>query len=299
MTTYIANVTYKVRANILWPPPKHTHTHTPSLALLALLLAELHRRDASREGHDVVAGSHRRRRSQGRPPPPSHPPRPTGYQIRYPVPRPRPLRLRSSWGPRPRPAPCARRLWLVWHRDMARRTSDIHPPSFIRKKLVLGEADTWLATSPLRVVLLAVFWLAQLAVLWKGCAPAPILISLASLLLSWAYVKAGGLGPMLNQPIKLSPAEFWALFFPSLTANVGSWGAMALSISDFTRYARSQRDQVLGQLGLPLFMGSFSFVGLAVTSSTAVMLRAHHLEQPRQSLIRHRRRVDHDVRYSG
>lgn len=97
---------------------------------------------------------------------------------------------------------------------------------------------------------------------------APILVALASLLLTWACIEAGGLGPMLSQPSRLSPSEFWALFFPSLTANVGSWAAMALSMPDFTRYARSQRDQVLGQLGLPLFMGSFAFVGLAVTSST-------------------------------
>ena len=41
-------------------------------------------------------------------------------------------------------------------------------------------------------------------------------------------------------------------FIPSLTGMVGFWATVALNIPDFTRYARSQRDQMLGQaLGLP------------------------------------------------
>ncbi|CAL9781749.1 unnamed protein product, partial [Musa acuminata subsp. burmannicoides] len=137
----------------------------------------------------------------------------------------------------------------------------------------------WLATSPLELAAFLLFWAAQLVLLWKGMhgiralqkISAPILALLAALLLGWAYCSAGGFGPMLSLPPRLSPPEFWALFFPSLTANVGSWAAVALSIPDFSRYARSQADQVAGQLGLPLFMGAFAFVGLAVTSSTMVI----------------------------
>lgn len=49
---------------------------------------------------------------------------------------------------------------------------------------------------------------------------------------------------------------------PLVTANVGFWGTVSLNVSDFTRFARSQKDQVLGQaLGLPLFMALFTFLG--------------------------------------
>src|SRR5207245_2606490 len=66
--------------------------------------------------------------------------------------------------------------------------------------------------------------------------------------------------------------EFWAFFFPALTANVGFWATLSLNIPDFSRYAYSQRDQVLGQaLGLPTTMGLFAFIGVAVTSATIVI----------------------------
>lgn len=100
---------------------------------------------------------------------------------------------------------------------------------------------------------------------------APILILLVSALLGWAYFMAGGFGPMLSLPSRLSGAQFWAVFFPSLTANISFWATVAVNIPDFTRYARSQKDQILGQIGLPFFMAVFTFAGLAVTSSTEVI----------------------------
>ena len=100
---------------------------------------------------------------------------------------------------------------------------------------------------------------------------APILIILTSCLVVWCYVKAGGFGPMLSLSSRLSRSEFWSLFFPSLTANIGFWATVALNIPDFTRYAKSQADQAIGQIGLPISMGVFTFVGVAVTSSTQVI----------------------------
>ena len=57
-----------------------------------------------------------------------------------------------------------------------------------------------------------------------------------------------------------------------MTANVGYWATLSLNIPDFTRYARSQRSQALGQaLGLPTTMTGFAFIGVAVTSATIVV----------------------------
>lgn len=137
----------------------------------------------------------------------------------------------------------------------------------------------WLGTSPLEFSCFIVFWLAQLTIVWKGMDgirqlekySAPILIVLTSCLLIWAYVNAGGFGHMLSISSRLSSSEFWSLFFPSLTANISFWATLALNIPDFTRYAKNQTDQIVGQSGLPIFMGLFTFVGLAVTSSTKVI----------------------------
>jgi len=53
---------------------------------------------------------------------------------------------------------------------------------------------------------------------------------------------------------------------------VGFWATLTLNISDFTRYASSQRAQVVGQLsGLPSTMTLFAFIGVAVTSATIII----------------------------
>jgi len=129
------------------------------------------------------------------------------------------------------------------------------------------------------------FWALQVLIIHRGVesiralesAAAPFLIVMGLALLGWAYVEADGFGPMLSTPSKFGPGqaregEFWRVFFPSLTAMVGFWATLSLNIPDFTRYAKSQRDQILGQaLGLPTTMTLFAFIGVAVTSATVVI----------------------------
>ncbi|GJU34323.1 purine-uracil permease NCS1 [Tanacetum coccineum] len=147
------------------------------------------------------------------------------------------------------------------------------------KNSSIANSISWLGTSPVEFICFLVFWFAQLIVVLKGMEgirklekySAPILIVLTSCLLIWAYVNAGGFGNILSMSSRLSSSEFWSLFFPSLTANVSFWATLALNIPDFTRYAKSQKDQIIGQAGLPIMMGAFTFVGLAVTASTQVI----------------------------
>jgi nucleobase:cation symporter-1, NCS1 family len=130
-------------------------------------------------------------------------------------------------------------------------------------------------------VCFAVFWLLNLVVIMRGIetirflqgVTAPFLLIIGLGLLGWAYAKAGGFGPMLAVPSKFkSFGEFFAFFIPSLTGVVAFWATVALNIPDFTRYAKSQREQMLGQaLGLPTTMTLYSFIGVAVTSATAVV----------------------------
>ncbi len=56
-----------------------------------------------------------------------------------------------------------------------------------------------------------------------------------------------------------------------LTAMVGFWATMSISIADITRYASSQKDQVAGQfIGLPGTMMLYSFVGIFVTCAAVI-----------------------------
>jgi NCS1 family nucleobase:cation symporter-1 len=129
------------------------------------------------------------------------------------------------------------------------------------------------------------FWLINMWVIYMGIesirillnVKAPLLIILGLALLAWAYFQAGGFGEMLSKPSQFAPGQpqagkFWSFFVIALTGNVGFWATLALNIPDFSRYARSQRDQVWGQaLGLPTTMGLYSFIGVAVTSAAFVI----------------------------
>ena len=112
---------------------------------------------------------------------------------------------------------------------------------------------------------------------WLETYAAPFLILMGLVLLVWAYVEAGGFGEMLSSPSAFvqggtREGQFWGVFVSSLTAMVGFWATMALNIPDFTRFAKSQKDQILGQaLGLPLPMALFAFISVAVTSATVVI----------------------------
>jgi len=103
----------------------------------------------------------------------------------------------------------------------------------------------------------------------------PFLLAVGVALFVWAAVRAGGIGPMLENPGGQAVGRSGGLtqvFGAGLTSAVAFWGTMALSIPDFSRYARSQRDQVIGQaVGLPGTMALFAFIGAAVTNATVVI----------------------------
>ncbi|MCJ2177348.1 NCS1 family nucleobase:cation symporter-1 [Novosphingobium album (ex Hu et al. 2023)] len=129
------------------------------------------------------------------------------------------------------------------------------------------------------------FWSIQLLFVRKGILTirrletwtAPLKMVACFGLLWWAVDAAGGLGPIFSSPSAFAhggpkAGQFWAVFLPSLTAMVGFWGTLALNIPDFTRFAKSQKDQVLGQtLGLPPMMGIIALISVMTTSATVVI----------------------------
>jgi nucleobase:cation symporter-1, NCS1 family len=128
------------------------------------------------------------------------------------------------------------------------------------------------------------FWAINLVVILKGIEyirvlqgiSAPILLGVGILLLGWAYRAAGGFGPMLTAPSRFTSfADFLKFLVPALNGTVGFWATVSLNIPDFTRFARSQRQQLIGQaLALPTTMTLYSLIGILVTSATVVIYGA-------------------------
>jgi NCS1 family nucleobase:cation symporter-1 len=102
---------------------------------------------------------------------------------------------------------------------------------------------------------------------------APFVLVMTGVLLWWAVSRANGLGPLLAQPGKFHTLrEFWPVFVPSLTAMIGFWATLSLNMPDFTRFGRSQREQVVGQVvALPTTMSLFAAMGVMITSATAII----------------------------
>ncbi|WP_329490485.1 NCS1 family nucleobase:cation symporter-1 [Kitasatospora sp. NBC_01246] len=122
------------------------------------------------------------------------------------------------------------------------------------------------------------FWLIEMAVIARGMETlrrfenwaAPFVIVGALALLAWITVKAGGFGPLLDQPSRLGwGGDFWKVFFPALMGMIGFWSTLSLNIPDFTRFGGSQRAQIRGQaLGLPTTMTLFALLSVLVTSGS-------------------------------
>lgn len=140
----------------------------------------------------------------------------------------------------------------------------------------------WANIGASTAIAFSIFWLIQVGIILKGTEgikvleswSAPLLLAGGLALLVWAVRAGGGMTNVLEGSTKLRQGSipFWTLFPAALTANVGYWATLSLNIPDFTRYAKSQRSQVMGQaLGLPGTMVLFAFIGVAVTSATIVI----------------------------
>jgi NCS1 family nucleobase:cation symporter-1 len=125
------------------------------------------------------------------------------------------------------------------------------------------------------------FWGVNILVIYRGMNvlrqvenwAAPFVLVMALLLLVWAVRAANGFGPLLDEPGKLSTfGEFFAVFVPSLTAMIGYWSTLSLNMPDFTRFGRSQREQIVGQVAaLPTTMTVFAGMGVLITSATVLL----------------------------
>jgi nucleobase:cation symporter-1, NCS1 family len=203
------------------------------------------------------------------------------------------------------PYPVFARLWFG--------TRGAHVPALARALIAAGwfGINSWFGGQALDAILVrilpawtslswhlalafAIFWAINVLIATRGPQAigqlaqfsAPTLAIGAIALFIWAIRGAGGFGPLLALPAKIHGAAFWSAFFPSVVGVIAFWATLALNIPDYTRYARSQRAQLSGQIfSMPLTMAIFSFVGIVVTSAT-VALFGSALWNPVQLIVK-------------
>jgi NCS1 family nucleobase:cation symporter-1 len=98
---------------------------------------------------------------------------------------------------------------------------------------------------------------------------APLLLCVGAGLLIWAWPQASMTELFARPGNRPADASFLAYFFAGLTAMVGFWATLSLNIPDFSRFAKSQKSQIVGQIiGLPLTMVLFAGLGVVLTAAS-------------------------------
>jgi NCS1 family nucleobase:cation symporter-1 len=202
------------------------------------------------------------------------------------------------------PYPVFARLWFG--------TRGAHLPALARAVIAAGwfGINSWFGGQALDAILgrlvpawlglgihtwfaFGVFWLLNVGIAMRGpqaigrlaALAAPTLAVAAIALFVWGASAVHGVGNMLMTPSTLHGGALGAAFFPSVIGVVSFWATLALNIPDYSRYAKSQRAQLRGQLVMPIVMALFSFIGIAVTSAT-VALYGKALWNPVDLLLR-------------
>jgi len=125
----------------------------------------------------------------------------------------------------------------------------------------------------------AIFMAFNLLVLKRGMASlkrfelwaAPLVMVFAIAMCIWACIAAGGLGPVVHAS-EHPNVDLGRLIPKALMSVIGFWSTLALNAPDFSRFAKSQRDQAIGQaLGLPTTMVAFSVLAVFTSSAMAVL----------------------------
>ncbi|MFO0649057.1 MAG: NCS1 family nucleobase:cation symporter-1 [Polyangiales bacterium] len=148
------------------------------------------------------------------------------------------------------------------------------PAWAMRDTLVGGHPPTmWLS--------FLAFWGMNIWIIFRGMdllrkvenIAAPYVLVMTGVLVWWAIDHAHGLGPILERNSHFhGHGSFLSVFIPSLTGMIGFWATLSLNMPDFTRYGRSQREQVVGQVvALPTTMTLFAAMGVIITSATQVI----------------------------
>ena len=125
------------------------------------------------------------------------------------------------------------------------------------------------------------FWGLNIFIIYRGMDllrevenwAAPFVLVMTGVLVWWAVAARTASARCSRSPASSKRSrEFWPVFVPSLTAMIGFWATLSLNMPDFTRFGRSQREQIVGQVvALPTTMSLFAAMGVMITSATAII----------------------------
>lgn len=143
-------------------------------------------------------------------------------------------------------------------------------------------SDSWASLGGVgEVIGFFIFWALNIAVVIKGSESikwletlsAPLLLAVGVGLMVWAGGKVSFTEMLAVPANRPADAGFMGYFFGGLTAMVGFWATLSLNIPDFSRFAKSQKDQVVGQIiGLPLTMFFFAALGVVMTAASPALV---------------------------
>jgi len=138
--------------------------------------------------------------------------------------------------------------------------------------------DSWAALGGTgEVIGFFIFWVANITIVIRGSESikhletlaAPLLLLVAIGLLVWAVPQVSMSEVLATPANRPADASFVKYFMAALTAMVGFWATLSLNIPDFSRFAKSQRAQIAGQIiGLPLTMLMFAGLGVVLTAAS-------------------------------
>ncbi|MEM0287576.1 MAG: cytosine permease [Nitrososphaerota archaeon] len=126
----------------------------------------------------------------------------------------------------------------------------------------------WVTFALVIIAQLLLFWKsppteAQPALKWLARIAAPIMIVGFSVMFYYFLASAHfDVSPVINFPSSLSGAAYWLTVLGFLNSNVAYWATMAVSMPDYTRFAKSQYSQTMGQIPMPLMMMIVGAMGL-------------------------------------
>ena len=148
--------------------------------------------------------------------------------------------------------------------------------------LLSALSDSWAALGGKGEVLgFFIFWIANVWVVIRGSESikhlevfaAPMLLLVGAGLVVWAWPQASVTELLAQPPSRPQGAPFAGYFFGGLTAMVGFWATLSLNIPDFSRFADSQKSQIVGQvIGLPLTMFLFAGLGVLMTAASPALV---------------------------
>lgn len=141
------------------------------------------------------------------------------------------------------------------------------------KYLTLGGDWNFFGLSLPGIISFLLFWAVNVMFVYGGMGIlgrftnilSPIIYIVFGGMAIWAINIAGGITPILHYVPKGIKGNELLVFLGCVSALLATWAAPAVSISDFTREARSQKGQTVGQIaGILLSYLLFAFASIAI-----------------------------------